>query len=61
MNLFNLLKKPILLFSIGMCCILLAVFLKSLDVLWLFKTPLFLLGLIIEGLAIFTFIKNKMA
>lgn len=61
MNLLTFLKKPILLFGIGMCFILLAVFFKTLDVNDVFKTPLFISGLILEGIAIGLFIKNKVA
>lgn len=59
MNLLTFLKKPILLFGIGMCFILLAVFFKTLNVNDVFKTPLFISGLIVEGIAIGLFIKNK--
>ncbi len=61
MNLLTFLKKPILLFGIGMCFILLAVFFKTLDINDVFKTPLFISGLIVEGIAIGLFIKNKVA
>ncbi len=61
MNLLTFLKKPILLFGIGMCFILLAVFFKTLDVNDFLKTPLFISGLIVEGIAIGLFIKNKVA
>jgi hypothetical protein len=59
MNLLTYLKKPILLFCIGMVFILIAVLLKSMAVNDILKTSLFSLGLIIEGIAITLFIKNK--
>lgn len=61
MNLLNYMKKPILLFSIGIIFIMLAVFLKQLDLNDLFKNSLFISGLIVEGIAIGLFIKNKIA
>lgn len=61
MQFLTLLKHPILLFIIGMCCILLAVFLKQFNVSDFYNTPLFITGLIVEGLAIFLYIKNKLA
>lgn len=55
----NYLKKSFALFTFGMLLILLAVFLKTLDVNDVFKTLLFIAGLIIEGVAISIYIKNK--
>lgn len=59
MNLLTNLKKPIFLFCIGIAFILIAVFLKSMAVNDIFKTPLLAIGLAIEGIAIALFIKNK--
>ena len=59
MNLLTYLKKPLLLFGIGMAFLLIAVFLKSMAVNDIFKTPLFAIGLVLEGIAIALFIKNK--
>lgn len=61
MNLIENLKKPIWLFIIGMLILLFAVFLKITDMLQFFQTPMFIIGLLIEATAIFTFLRKKLA
>ena len=61
MNLIENLKKPIWFFIIGMLILLFAVFLKITDMLQFFQTPMFIIGLLIEATAIFTFLRKKLA
>ena len=61
MNLIENLKKPIWLFIIGMLILLFAVFLKITDMLQFFQKPMFIIGLLIEATAIFTFLRKKLA
>jgi hypothetical protein len=55
------LQKPIWLFIIGMLILLFAVFLKITDMLQFFQKPMFIIGLLIEGTALFTFLRKKFA
>ena len=59
MNLLENFKKPIWLFSIGMLFVLFAVFLKIINLLLLFQMPMFIVGFLIEIIALFTFLRKK--
>lgn len=61
MNLIENLKKPLWLFIIGMLILLFAVFLKITGILLLFQKPMFIIGLLIEATALFTFLRKKLA
>lgn len=59
MNLLTNLKKPIWLFVIGMIIVLFAVFLKTVGVLKMLQVPFFVIGLIIEIMALIIFFKKR--
>ena len=60
-KIFEKLQKPIWLFIIGMLILLFVVFLKITDMLQFFQKPMFIIGLLIEGTALFTFLRKKLA
>ena len=60
-KIFEKLQKPIWLFIIGMLILLFAVFLKITDMLQFFQKPMFIIGLLIEATALFTFLRKKLA
>jgi hypothetical protein len=59
MNLITKFKKPIWLFVIGMIIILLTVILKIMGIVLMLQLPLFAIGLMIELIALISFIKKK--
>lgn len=60
MNLIENLQKPMWLFITGIFIILIATFLKTTGMLLIFQKPMFIIGLLIEATAIFTFLRNKL-
>lgn len=59
MNLFNELKKPVWLFIIGMVIVLFAAFFKITGMLVILQTPLFMIGFLIELIALYTFLAKR--
>jgi len=59
MNLLTNFKKPIWLFVIGMIIILLTVLLKTMGGLLMLQVPMFILGFIVELMAIVIFFKKR--
>jgi len=59
MNLLTNFKKPIWLFVIGLVLVLLTVLLKTMGILQMLQVPFFIIGLLIELMAVVIFFKKR--